>query len=81
MHNSNGIAGFLVFFCFLTGAFYYLTNVSMQGGIIFLSIILRSLSDTILVASGIGAFIIYFPFIIEIQKKNELVNSINNLKR
>lgn len=81
MHNSNGIAGFLVFFCFLTGAFYYFTNVSMQGGIIFLSILLRSLSDTILVASGIGAFIIYLPFIIEIQKKNELVNSIKNLKR
>ena len=81
MHNSNGIAGLLVFFCFLAGALYYLTNVSMQGGIIFLSILLRSLSDTILVASGIGAFIIYLPFIIEIQRKNELVNSINNLKR
>ena len=59
LHNTCGIFGLSIFLIMLIASLKILINNSVSAGIFFMAILLRSTTDSILIATGISAFIIY----------------------
>ena len=59
LHNTCGVFGLSIFFIMLIASLKILINNSVSAGIFFLAILLRSTTDSILLATGISAFVIY----------------------
>ena len=67
LHNSCGIFGFIIIPILVFASLKILINNSVSKGIFFLSILLRGSTDSILIATGVSAFIIYHLYLILIN--------------
>ncbi len=63
LHNSCGIFGLIIILVLVFASLKILINNSAAKGIFFLAILLRSSSDSILLATGVSSFIIYLSII------------------
>ena len=72
LHNTCGIFGLMIFIILIISSLKVLFKYSISQGIFLLAILLRSSSDSILVATGVSAFIIYTSL---------FDKQINNIKR
>lgn len=59
LHNTCGIFGLIIFMILLISSLKILFSISFSQGIFLLAILLRSSSDSILIVSGVSAFIIF----------------------
>jgi len=70
LHSRVGIAALLLYLAFIIKAFYFLFNQRVFLFFFFAAVIIRSLSDTVLIASGFSAFIPFYLLLLTEGKRS-----------